>query len=375
MRVPQRVLPLMLALTGLGGCNVYERWEGEEFNAGPVDAQTFPPEYLGTGANRQRAGTGSFTARRMFTGGAQSEYFLFSFTAAQRSAGADGLAVRRNGAATSAAPTPSAYVFDPDAERPNCQAPGDYTFDPVRDEVDYSTQGVIFSRLPTATYNPGADPTWTYVPIVSRVPVTSKGEPCQAIKSETLLVKRQDVELPLSAPVNGKQVGVSDGSFLAYAVIEPGAGVYHYTASGARDPATGVGMQKWGWYNQYLLAYLDGGPVPTQEVTVSGAAQVRMVTQRLYYPRSQVIVGTAAPRAVTVGGGFDIITARRGSAGSSPVCEVLTYDAGGARTVDQLPKSAAEVETLYAATLQPPVPAVGTRSPVGDPYVYCLQLP
>jgi hypothetical protein len=373
MRVQRMVVPLSLALMGLSGCNPYERWDGDEFNAGPVDAQSFPPEYLGTGANRQRAGSGSFTARRAYVAGAATEHFIFSFSSAQRGAlAADPLVV-------SGLPTPNAYVFDN-----GCKAPEGYSFDPVRDAVDYSQQGVIFSRLPSTTYTPGAEPTWTYVPLVARVPVTSQGETCQTIKSEPALVKRagKEVGVPLTAPApaTGKQVGVSDGTLLAHAIIEPGASVFKVGQTSSNS--TGVGPQKWGWYNQYLLAYLDGGVVPTvttNEEVENDAGELetvpvkRLVTQTLYYPRSQVTVGTAN-RSVTVGQGYDVLAARRGETGYSPVCEVLTYDAGGPLTAAQLPKSAAEIETLYGATFAPPIRASGARSPAGDPYVYCLQL-
>ncbi|WP_095986958.1 hypothetical protein [Cystobacter fuscus] len=352
------VIPLSLALMGLGGCNPYERWEGDEFNAGPVDPINFPPQYLGTGGNRQLAGAGRFTAARAYVEGTATEHFIFPFSPTQLSA-TNPLAA----ASSTAAPKPNAYVFD------GCTAPAGYEFDAVRDAVDLSQQGVIFSALPSASYAAGAEPAnWSYVPLVSRVPVTSKSASCQAIKSEPALVKRagQQVDLNLTAPapVTGKQVGVSDGTLLAFAIIEPGAAVYHVGENA--NNSTGVGLQKWGWYNQYLLAYLDGGEVPK-------AADGRLGTQRVYYPRSPVTVGTTN-RAVTVGQGYDVLTARRGEAGYSPVCEVVTYDAGGPLTAAQLPKSAAEIETLYGATVQPPTRAYGNKSPAGDPYVYCLQL-
>ncbi|EPX57498.1 hypothetical protein D187_009772 [Cystobacter fuscus DSM 2262] len=341
------VVPLSLALMGLSGCNPYERWTGDEFNAGPVDAQTFPPEYLGAGANRQRAGSGSFTATSALAGGAEIEYFRFSFSSTQRTA-TNPLAV----ASSTAAPKAIAYVFDS-----GCQAPEGYSFDAVRDPVDYSQQGVIFTRLPSATYTPGTAVSWSYVPIVARVPVTSKGEGCQDIKSEAALVKRagSEVEVTLTepAPATGKQVGVSDGTLLAHAIIEPGAAVYH---ADGETPDTGVGLQKWGWYNQYLLAYLDGGVIPTQGGN--------MVPQRLYIPRSPVTVG-GTDKTVAVGQGFDVLAARRGEAGYSPICEVWTYDAGGPLTPEQLPTSAADIEAQFGATAQ---------RATSVPSFYCLQL-
>lgn len=373
MRVQRMVLSLSLALTGLSGCDVYERWDGEEVNAGPVDAQNFPPDYLGAGANRQRAGSGSFTGARAYAQGQALGHYLFSFSNTQRAAKAP-LTVRTGDKTVSAVPTPSAYVFDPSSERPQCKAPEGYEFDAQHDDVRHDDQGIIFTALPATTYTPGTEPTWSYVPVVSQVPVESSGQACQAIKSEKSVVARQDVRVPLTTTVSGKQVGTPDGTFRALAIIEPGAAVYRYTStSTARDPATGVGLQKWGWYNQYLLAYLDGGTIPTQEVTVNGTPEVRMVTQKLYYPRSQVTVGTTN-RSVGVGQGYDVVEAIRGEPGYSPVCEVLTYDAGGPLTADQLPRSAADVVARFGATLQKPVKNFGDRSPVGDAYVYCLQV-
>ncbi|HYO53866.1 hypothetical protein [Archangium sp.] len=380
MRVQRMVLSLSLALTGLSGCDVYERWDGEDVNAGPVDAQNFPPDYLGAGANRQRAGSGSFTGARAYAQELALGHYLFSFSNSQLTAKAPltPLTVRTGDKAVSAVPTPSAYVFDPASERPQCKAPEGYEFDAQRDDVPHDDQGIIFTALPATTYTPGVEPTWSYVPVISQVPVESGGQSCQGIKSEKSLVARQDVRVPLTTTASGKQVGTPDGTFRALAIIEPGAAVYRYTStSTARDPATGVGLQKWGWYNQYLLAYLDGGTIPTQEVTVGGTTQVRMVTQKLYYPRSKVTVSTTQGLKdlnVSVGQGYDVVEAIRGEPGYSPVCEVFTYDAGGPLTADQLPKSAAEVVAKYGATLQKPVKNFGDRSPVGDAYVYCLQV-
>lgn len=369
MRVQRMVVPLSLALMGLGGCDVYDRWTGEEVNSGPVDAQNFPPAYLGTGAVRQRTGSGRFVALKANVAGATAEYFSFPLSSTQRTAIRDAptedppqtqdvaLTVESDSWST-----PNAYVFD------GCDAPEGYSFDVVRDGINYAEQGVIFSALPSAAYNPGATPTWAYVPIVARVPVQSKGAKCQAIKSETTVAEHagKDVDLALSDanPSTGKRVGKPDGTYHAFAIIEPGAAVHHFLndPQDARLPATGVGIQKWGWYNQYLLAYLDGGQIPT--------ADGKFVTQRLYYPRSIVTVTTRKDGPVdergAIGRGYDVITARRGEPGYSPVCEVWTYDVGAVTAAEALPKSAADIEALYGTTLQRPTS--------GDPYVYCLQL-
>jgi len=361
MRVQRMLVPLSLALLGLSGCNVYDRWDGGEFNAGPVDASNFPPEYLGTGATRQRAGTGSFTARATLNPTAQ-QYFLFPLSTRQRGTGVDPLLVRANGKAVATAPTPSAYLFD------GCAAPEGYAYDADRDDVPYDQQGAIFTTLPVASYPVGTTPTSSYVPIVQRVPVASNGAACQKYKSEKTVVASTELGVSLTDPVNGKRFGVSDETLHALAIIEPGAAVYNVGQSAANS--TGVGPQKWGWFNQYLLAYIDGGQVPTVEgtTTVAGATvpAVRMKTMKLYYPRSAV---TGVTTAISHGQGYDVLQARRGEENYSPVCELLTYDAGGPLAKSALPKTEAEVLELSAQA------GTAIRAPAtGDKYVYCLQV-
>ncbi|WP_309896061.1 hypothetical protein [Archangium sp.] len=359
MRVQRMLVPLSLALMGLSGCNVYDRWDGGEFNAGPVDASNFPPEYLG-GGNRLRAGSGSITARASVSPTGPS-YFLFSLSTTQRAA-ADQLLVRSNGKAVASAPTPSAFLFD------GCKAPEGYSYDATRDDVPYDQQGAIFTALPVASYSLGATPTSSYVPLVQRVPVTSNGVDCQKYKSEKTVVASTELGVSLTDPVNNKRFGISDGTLHALAIIEPGVAVYR--AGETSKTSTGVGPQKWGWFNQYQLAYIDGGGVPTVEgtATVAGATVpvLRMKTQKLYYPRSAV---TGVTAAITAGQGYDVLQARRGEANYSPVCELITYDAGGPLAKSALPKTEAEVLELAAqAGTQLRAPATG------DKYVYCLQV-
>ncbi len=384
MRVQRMLVPLSLALLGLSGCDVYDRWDGSEFNAGPVDASNFPPNYLG-GGNRQRAGSGSFTAARLFVGEQQREHFIFPFAPTQFTqkytalgSKTDALALRVKGQLASGGPAASAYLFD------GCTAPEGYAFDADRDDVRYDEQGAIFTKLPTATYSAGADPSWSYVPVVERVPVTSKGQRCQSLKSEKTVVASGEVSVPLTDPVNGQRFGVPDGNYHAYAIIEPGAAVYHYDAAGKKVPSTGVGMQQWGWYNQFLLAYLDGGALRTREDLVGDVPVVRMQVQKLYYPRTKVKVpgpkdANGNPTTVDtnfyVGQGYDIVEAARNvDAAYTPVCEVFTYDTGTVLTPEQLPRSAVEVVDKFGATIQPVAKKFGDKPPLGDRYVYCMQL-
>ncbi|MGQ0504392.1 MAG: hypothetical protein ACT4TC_03660 [Myxococcaceae bacterium] len=356
----------VMCLVMYGCVEPYERRRGE-FNAGPVDPVQFPPPYLGADGNRQKQGQGKFTAAIGYAGETPVKYFSFPFSASRLAPGADPLRLKEDGQPYRRVPTPLAYVFDPEETSafplsPRCQVPPDYTFDPVRDAFRSDEQGNIFTALPEATYNPGALPTFNYVPVVAQVPVTSLGNSCQDIKSEKTLLTRSDVSVPQGEPVNGKQVGASDGKYLAWAIIDPGAGVF--LSKGV--PKTGLGVQKWGWFGQFLLAYLDGGYIPTAESTVDSRNVVRMVPQVLYHPRS-AIGDTTSNKAGGIGQGYDVIEFARGQQGYSPVCQVKTYDpalgAGTPTAADALPKSASTILALYGSTLQPGVPE----------YVFCLQ--
>jgi len=348
-----------LTLGGLTGCDVYERRQGE-YNAGPVDPVTFPPEYLGAGGNRQRAGSGTFTALGAYAQGNPIEYFMFSFSPRQLAAGGDPLELMAGGQPNPRVPTPVAYVFDSD-----CLAPPGYVFDPARDDVHLDEQGNLFTALPTATYNPGELPTTDYVPLVSEVAVASNHGPCQDIKSETTLLTRQDVTLAMAEPVNGQPTAAPDGRYLAWAVIEPGAAVCHVNPppTTACTPEGGLGLQRWGWFNHYLLAYLEGGYVPTVESGAEGNPVVRMVPQGLYYPRSPVGAG-ASVQPGALGQGYDVMDAARSQGRYSPICAVFTYDAGEALPASELPRDVPTLLVRYGATV----------SPANPPYVYCLQV-
>jgi hypothetical protein len=72
---------------------------------------------------------------------------------------------------------------------------------------------------------------------------------------------------------------------------------------------------------------------------------------------------TAAPGRL--GAGYDVLQARRGQPGYSPLCQVLTYDAGALKDSAALPRDAQAIEMMFAPeTLLPATPA----------YVYCLQV-
>src|SRR6185369_15672105 len=93
--------------------------------------------------------------------------------------------------------------------------------------------------------------------------------PCQQLKNEAAIKKASLAAAP-------------DGTLLAWLIIDPAAGVYAPGKTPAND--AGLGLQSWGWYNRYLLAYLDGGVVPV--------ADGKIVPQKLFRPRSMVVATT-----------------------------------------------------------------------------------
>jgi hypothetical protein len=295
-------------------------------------------------------GNGSITAVRAYAGGMPIEYFNYPFPPG--SADTDPLRLVEDDEPYLAVPT--AYAFPTGYQ---CAPPAGYVPDRRLDEVPLDRQDNIFTSLPTATYNQGVASRSSYVPVVADAAVPTPGLPCQKAKSADQLTAALGGMAPKPA-----------GTYQAWAIIDPAAAVYGVGKSSDNDG--GVTLQRWGWYNRYLLAYLDGGAIPTMDTTVmegmpATAKKVKqMVTQKLYYPRSMVMGATAAA-AGRLGAGYDVVTARRGAAGYSPVCEVITYDAGMAPVAAaDLPKDAAMIEAMYMATFRPGA----------NPYVFCLQV-
>jgi hypothetical protein len=343
-------------------CNPYQNHDGE-FYAGAVDPVKFPKAYLGQGGDAKKGG-GSFTPVAATVDGNNVAYFSFAFPDSQAMAN-DPKALIVDGSYVPAI----GYIFDPGDTNPfpkpaRCQPPKDYLFDQRTDFVRYDEQGNVFTMLPS-------DP--TYVPVVAQVPVTSAGEPCQEIKSEKTLVGRADVSLPLTPPPvmldNTYPTGTPDDKFLAWAIIDPDADVY-LTPDGVKgpnngvDPVTFLGPQKWGWYNHYLLAYIDGGYIPTKSVTVPGmmgmpdSKVTEMVSQPIYFPSAHPDGkgGVTMPGAGALGDGYDILTYARSSTKYTPICEVFTFD----------PKDPMNPETKVDDI------DMTTAMPTGD-FIYCLQ--
>lgn len=343
-----------LALLALA-CDPYSRFnQSEDDSLGPVDPVNFPPANLGvqddgSPANRRMSGTGSFTGKAALAGGEAAFYFDHAIPTVDPDA--DPLRV---------AAFPLAYVFDPGYQ---CTPPAGYVPDRRLDEVPLDRQGNIFGRLPDARYSPETGPQLDYVPLVREVVVPpAPAMTCQKPKSVDALARLSGVATADRMP---------SGRVLAHFIIDPGAGVYPPGQSD-RTGHPGLGLQSWGWFNRYLLAYIDGGEMPTREEMVGMPPMTmmvrRMVPQKLYYPRSAIIrtngMGMTTMRPGALGAGLDLLAAKRGMPGYSPICEVSSYDAGMPLAPEALPRTTAAVEAMFGPSLMPDSPR----------YVFCLQV-
>jgi hypothetical protein len=158
----------------------------------------------------------------------------------------------------------------------------------------------------------------------------------------------------------------ADPALLAWMIIDPGAAVHRFNDL-PDDP--GIELQRWGWFNGYLLAYIDGGAIPTAEGEVTSGMMtktvLRMVPQKLYIPRAVLAtnaMGMTAMGPGAPGAGYDVLEAKRDEEGYSPVCQVFTYDTPMPLAPADLPRSAADIMAMYGATVMPTTK-----------YVYCLQ--
>jgi hypothetical protein len=367
-----------IALAAIG-CNPYTDYKLKgEFNAGSADPVNYPPPYRGVGSIRNVAGSGNgFTAVRAYAQGAGLEYYLFPYSPSQVvTAGyaAISLAAQTTNA-LSIRQFPLGYVFDPpNTSNPfpaqqQCRAPDGYQYDRRRDDVRYDEQGSIFTALPEATFGAGSLPTWTYYPIAREVAVGSNGEACQDIKSERTLLARGDVNVPKDSDGNPSP----DGRYLAWALIDPGSGVYRV---GEPSSGPGVGIQKWAWFQQFLVAYIDGGYIPV----ATGGTQ--FTSQILYIPSRVVTTladgGPAPASNGRLGAGYDVLEFPRSDPRYSPICRIQIYNTGATPPlIRDLPQSAEAVRANYppAQISNPPSPPAGGIAPsdVIPPFVFCLQ--
>jgi hypothetical protein len=317
-------------------CNPYQRFVGE-FNAGPVNPVSFPAAYLGVDGSA-RFGGGHFAPLLAHVGDEIVPYYLFPAGGAQAEAD--------NPRAIANVPAPLAYVFDPPGEggaslvdSQHCIPPKGYLYDQQRDDVRYDQQGDLFTALPGKSYTP----------VVAEVAVHTRDLPCQSIKTTDTVVTSKHVELqsklPAIAGPDTKPVGIPDGRYLARAIIDPSAHV------APTDAATGLGPQSYGWYQHYLVVYLDGGYIPTS------ADGSELVAQTLYVPTLVPATDDAGNPTIVAnsdpGSGLDLLEARRGDASYSPFCRISLYT--------------------------PPFPGVpllssdASQTTATDRYVYCLQ--
>ena len=393
----RRSVPLALALSALApGCNPYHNQSGG-FLAGSVDPAMFPAPYQGQGFT-QNAAPGTFIpAAANYNGGAVA-FFMFPVSGDMPittlapgqllTATSDPNAMPGNQPPSFAAPL--AYVLDPQEPatpgmptamsspypaKQQCTPPMNYVYDERTDAFRLDEQGAVFTALPDTT---GLDPGLVgeglgYSPIVSEVVVNSHGEPCQDIKSAEQVVQRSDVTLPMPlvppAPgTNNPPSGTPDGNFLGWAIIDPSADVISPDALFGGDehnPNTGLGPQKFGWFDHYLLAYLDGGYIPTTTGPVPDpntgmpVQTTQLVAQTLLVPTEitnnlGAVVSNDAP-----GSGFDIMQFARGvDAQYSPICHVLFF------TPPDPTNPPTSFQDVTAAMLQPDM----------GQYISCLQV-
>jgi hypothetical protein len=306
----------------LSACNPFENFSGE-FYAGTVDPAKFPKAYLGGGDPKM--GGGEFDAIGAFAGGKAVMYYSFPATAS------DPTLLKDETSPSSAYDVPSAYVFDPAGSSPfptqsPCTAPPDYMFDLQKDAYALNAQGNIFTMLPGQSDMLGNP----YVPVVAEIWASAAGQKCQSLKSADIMKSGAPDLKP-------------DGNYLAWAVIDPSADVK------PADQATFFGLDEhWGWYGHFLLAYVDGGYIPT--TSNQDGSVVHAVTQDLWVSDTGM-----------AGDGNDVFEHARGEAGYSPICKVRTY---APNNPNDLPKSVAEVMTKAVPDMDPAMPT----------YVYCLQM-
>lgn len=341
---------------------------------GPYDPINFPPGNLGTNGDRKRPGFGRFNEVSAWVGNNPVGYFAFAQPTL--AAGSDPLRVLDEGMPYAPVATPPAFVFDAPAGNPfppddgyACTPPPGYVYDRRREELDRRQQASVFTAVPTARYTEGVAATSTYVPVVREFRLATTGVPCQGLKSEDQVTARFGGAEP-------------SGAYLAWLIIDPAVKVFPKEVSAdGRFPTghpmagmihNGFGLQRYGWYDRYLLAYLDGGYIPTEDAMVMGGTMAmptmrtvkRMRPQRLFIPRQ--VMGAMGPAAGQRGAGYDVLEFSRGQPGYSPLCQVWVYgDPMAPVPPAMLPRDAAMIASNAALNPAAAVPAT---------YVYCLQV-
>ena len=392
MTLPGIRLYYAVSLLAAAGCSPYDRYVGE-VNAGAVDPSKFPKAYLGDDADPKQAGTGKFHPIAATVNGKKVAYYRFPLPAAQAS---DPLTVSKLNPALAYLfdPTPSgAYPdtyrcraseersFRPENCAPSTGMPKDnyvtppdpcrpYRFDPRVDAFRYDIQNPIVTALPDSA---------GYVPIVNEVPVTTNDLVCQSVKSEDTLLETPGVKVPVLPPAPGTFMGKSrgwpSGRYFAWAIIDPSAEVLTLDKDGnevgeyGRDRSKGFGPQRFGWWNKFMVAYLDGGQIPRQ--ILADKDQVKLRAQRLYYPTAVAELDDKGNKIGVLDGepfvGNDLLEGARGSDAYSPLCQVFSYDS--ADPMDPMDPNKLRIVDS-AAKIDPATMKVTDTKTL----VYCLQL-
>ncbi len=312
------LLPLLCGIA----CNPFERRSGS-YSAGAIDPIRFPAPYLGDGGDPKRPGSGRFQYVTAYARGKTVAYYPLRLHGEQAKA-SDPLDLSKLS-------LPLGYHFDPTQtpdgqDSARCVAPSGYVYDQQarrKDALRQDRQGNIFTALPTESDPPGQT---TYVPVVREVAVSSLSNRCQDSKSEEDLIGRDDVSLVRVPPPEGSvglaTTGRPSGRYLLWILIDPAAEVLF--PGGMLDKTTQLGPQRFGWFNQYLTGYLDGGVIPIAPLSPPGTTH--MATQRILFPSRVFDAESGQVVTGTLGMGFDLLEFRRGETGYSPICQVYSFE-------------------------------------------------
>jgi hypothetical protein len=379
---------MMLGLLAVAGCNPYHNLGGD-FYLDPVDATNFSPAYLGAGfSSEQTPGTIS-SLPSIAAGGVEIDFYAFPAVAGNDPTLIDDGSGRQ-----------LAYIFDGDASQDTskCTPPNaHYLYDAQRDFVRFDRQGNVFEDEGAVLPD---DP--SYEPVYAQVDATSNGEGCNTVHSAEGLVKNHNVTVKLgtdSVESGDHALGVPDGKYLALAAIDPRAFVTF--PDGTVNDSNGIGPQRFGWYNHYLLAYMEGGAIPVDMITTpdpaGGPDTTSMVarTATIYIPNdlidsmgNETTCNLAAPAPCVVTDSTGAQTACASSAPApcidlaidgTPVALMVGADGGSPARGDAGYSPICSVRTFTPddPTAPPTDPGDGSQLNLDDDagvFVYCFQV-
>lgn len=290
------LLPMQLA------CSPYLSSEAD-FYAGPVDPKGFADGYVGVKGYRDDRPS-AIAPHRAYVGGKRTFFYAFNFPV-KEGREADPFFIPWD----EIMPT---YVYEapgkplPASQR--CTPPKGYSFDPIQHAYSQQEQGAVFTRLPSDA---------KYRPVVAEVSVSAANQPCQSEKSARLVHDHH-------------QHLLRSGRLLMWPIIDPGTDVLLPDEVSAKTtpvlpPESARSPQYFGWYQQRLLAYLDGGAVP-YSVDAKGEG-ARLEPQKLFYPSVYTEIIDGKPQMVKgrPGAGHDVLEYPPGHPDYSPVCQVYSF--------------------------------------------------